>query len=211
MTADEAESSGEHSESPIDSTEAPTGDVESLLLIEASAPGAVLIGRLIDRARAHWRPILLVALVIASIGLTIGLFVLQYRPDREIDDQAAHQAIRAASDGAVALLSYSSDSLDRDFSDAKTRLTGDFLDYYIKFTRDFVAPTVRDKHLTQKAVAIRSAAVEMHSTSAVVLVFLNETTTSADKKDPLKTPSSVRVTLEKVDGSWLISKLDPVG
>jgi Mce-associated membrane protein len=43
------------------------------------------------------------------------------------------------------------------------------------------------------------------------LVFLNETTTSPDKKQPLKTPSSVRVTLEKVDGTWLVSKLDAVG
>jgi Mce-associated membrane protein len=211
MTADEAESSAEHSESAIASTEAPTEAAASPPRRQASAPAVVLIGRLTEQARAYWRPIVLVALVIASIGLAAGLFVLQYRPDREIDDRAADQAVRAASDGAVALLSYSSDSLDRDFADAKTRLTGEFLDYYIKFTRDFVAPTVRDKHLTQKAVAIRSAAVDLHPKSAVVLVFLNETTTSADKKEPLKTPSSVRVTLEKVDGSWLISKLDPVG
>jgi Mce-associated membrane protein len=211
MTADEEELAGEHSEPAIEHTEAPTEDVESPLPTKASASAVVTIGRLTEQARAHWRPIVLVALVIASIGLAAGLFVFQYRPDREIDDQAAHQAIRAASDGAMALLSYSSDSLDRDLTDAKARLTGDFLDYYTKFTRDFVTPTVHDKHLTQKAVAIRSAAVELHATSAVVLVYLDETTTSADKKDPLTTPSSVRVTLEKVDGTWLISKFDPVG
>jgi Mce-associated membrane protein len=41
-------------------------------------------------------------------------------------------------------------------------------------------------------------------------VFLNETTTGKDKPQPLITPSSVRITLTKVSGSWLISKLDPV-
>jgi len=44
-----------------------------------------------------------------------------------------------------------------------------------------------------------------------VLVFLNETTLSKDKPQPLITPSSVRITVTKVNGSWLISKLDPVG
>jgi Mce-associated membrane protein len=44
-----------------------------------------------------------------------------------------------------------------------------------------------------------------------VLVFLNETTVGKDKAEPLTTPSSVRITLTKVDGSWLISKLDPFG
>jgi Mce-associated membrane protein len=51
---------------------------------------------------------------------------------------------------------------------------------------------------------------ELHANSAVVLVFLNETTASKDKPQPLITPSSVRITLTKVSGAWLISKLDPV-
>jgi Mce-associated membrane protein len=111
----------------------------------------------------------------------------------------------------VALLSYSSDSLDRDFDNAKGYLTGDFLTYYSKFTQEVVAPTVRTKHLTQKAVIVRAAVSQLRPDSAVVLEFVNESTTSIDKKEPLMTPSIVRVTLAKVDGSWLISKLDPVG
>ena len=208
---EEAESSPEGTEAVLDNADTTIDDVDGSSRGEAGASALAMIGRLIGHARAHWRPILLVALVLATTGLAIGLFFLQYRPDREIDDQAANQAIRAASDGAVAVLSYSSQSLDRDFAEAKTHLTGGFLDYYTTFTRDVVAPTVRDKHLTQKAVAIRAAAIELHPQSAVVLVFLNETTTSPDKKEPLKTPTSVRVTLEKVDGTWLVSQLDPVG
>jgi Mce-associated membrane protein len=57
---------------------------------------------------------------------------------------------------------------------------------------------------------VRAAVSELHPNSAVVLVFLNETTASKDKPQPLITPSSVRITLTKVNGSWLISKLDPV-
>jgi Mce-associated membrane protein len=186
-------------------------DAEAAPADTSRPPGMVVASNLASRYLANWRPIVLTALVVASVGLAAGLFFFQYRPDRQIDDAAADQAVRAASDGAVALLSYSSDSLDRDVANATPHLTGDFLDYYNKFTSEVVAPAVRQKHLTQKAVVVRAAVSQLHPQSAVVLVYVDETTTSAEKKDPLKTPSIVRVTLSKVDGSWLISKLDPVG
>jgi Mce-associated membrane protein len=201
---DDAETAVEEPESPTDGTEAPSpGD--------ARPSRMAAISRLTARSLEQWRSILLAALVIAAVGLATGLFFFQYRPDRQIDDAAAQRAIRAASDGAVAVLSYSSDSVDRDFANAKSDLTGDFLIYYNKFTQEVVAPAVRGKHLTQTAAVVRAAVSELHPDSAVVLVFLNETTTSKDKAQPLTTPSSVRITLAKVNGSWLISKLDPFG
>jgi Mce-associated membrane protein len=169
------------------------------------------IDRFASSLLVHWRPILLTASVIAAVGLAACLFVLQYRPDRQIDDAAARRAIQAASDGAAAALSYSSESIDRDFARARSHLTGEFLAYYDKFTKDIVMPTVKEKHLTQTTTVVRAAVSELHPHSAVVLVFLNETTTSKDKREPLITPGSVRITLTKVDGSWLISKLDPYG
>jgi Mce-associated membrane protein len=44
----------------------------------------------------------------------------------------------------------------------------------------------------------------------VVLVFINQTTTTSDKPDPSMTSSSVKVSLTHVDGKWLISSFDPV-
>jgi Mce-associated membrane protein len=152
----------------------------------------------------------LAASVVAAVGLAACLFVLQYRPDRQIDDAAARRAIQAASDGAVAALTYSSENMDHDFARARSHLTGDFLAYYDKFTKEFVIPTVQQKQLRQTAAVVRAAVSELGPDSAVVLVFLDETTTGKDKPQPLVTPSSVRITLTKVNGSWLISKLDPV-
>jgi Mce-associated membrane protein len=149
-------------------------------------------------------------LVVAAVGLAAGLFFFQYRPDRQIGDAAADRAIRAASDGAVASLSYSPDNMEHDFVKAKSHLTGDFLAYYNKFTQQIVAPMVQQKHITQTANVVRAAVSELHPDSAVVLAFLNQTATSTDRPQPLITPSSVRITLTKVSGSWLISKLDPL-
>jgi Mce-associated membrane protein len=201
---DGAEAALESPESPIDSTEAPSpGDPRPSRM--------VAISRVTRRRLEKWRSILLAASVIAAVGLAGSLFFFQYRPDRQIDDAAAHRAIRAASDGAVASLSYSPDSMDRDFATAKSHLTGEFLAYYNKFTEQILAPVVRQQHITQTATAIRAAVSDLHPDSAVVLVFLNQTATSKDKPQPLMTPSSVRVTLTKVNGSWLIAKFDPVG
>jgi Mce-associated membrane protein len=215
---DEADRAVEDAESPLDDAETAVGDPESQnecakapSVDESRLDRTAAVDRVASRLLVHWRSILLTASVIAALGLAACLFVVQYRPDRQLDDAAAQQAIRAASDGAVAALSYSTESMDRDFARARSHLTGDFLAYYDKFTKEIVIPTVQQKHLAQTAAVLRAAVSELEPNSAVVLVFLNETTTGKDKPQPLITPSSVRITLTKVSGSWLISKLDPVG
>jgi Mce-associated membrane protein len=215
---DEADRAVEDAESPLDDAETAVGDPESQnecakapSVDESRFDRTAAVDRVASRILVHWRSILLTASVIAALGLAACLFVVQYRPDRQLDDAAAQQAIRAASDGAVAALSYSTESMDRDFARARSHLTGDFLAYYDKFTKEIVIPTVQQKHLAQTAAVLRAAVSELEPNSAVVLVFLNETTTGKDKPQPLITPSSVRITLTKVSGSWLISKLDPVG
>jgi Mce-associated membrane protein len=200
---DDAESTHEDADSQKAGAEPPSDG--------GSRPDSIgAIDRMVSGALAHWLSLVLTASVIAAVGLVACLFVLQYRPDRQIDDAAAQRAIQAASEGAVAALSYSSESMDRDFAKARSHLTGDFLAYYDKFTKAVVIPTVQQKHLVQTAAVVRGAASELGPDSAVVLVFLNETTTGKDKPQPLITPSAVRITLTKVAGSWLISKLDPV-
>ena len=44
----------------------------------------------------------------------------------------------------------------------------------------------------------------------MVLVFVNQTTTSKENPDGAFAVSSVKVSLNKVDGTWLISSFDPV-
>jgi Mce-associated membrane protein len=211
MTLDQA-SSPDTTETPIDGTETPSsGEVG----VPPASPGSALtrglvtISRWTRRCLARWRAILAV-LVVAAMGVAVGLFFVQYRPDQQIGDAAANQAIQAASDGAVALLSYSYDTLDRDFAKAKSHLTGDFLGSYDKIAQQGVAPVAREGQLTATATVVRAAVSELHPDSAVVLVFLDQTTASKKTKEPVKTASGVLVTLTKVKGSWLIAKFDPL-
>jgi Mce-associated membrane protein len=110
----------------------------------------------------------------------------------------------------VALLSYSPDSLDKDFATAKSKLTGSFLSYYTQFTEQIVAPAAKQKAVKTEAAIVRAAVSEIGPDKAVVLVFINQTTQSKDRPDASFINSSVRVTLQKIDGGWLISSFDPV-
>ena len=134
----------------------------------------------------------------------------QYRPDRATDAAAAKAAITAASEGTVAILSYSPDTFERDFSSAKSRLTGDFLSYYSQFTQEIVGPAAKQKSVKSSAVVVRAAASELHPDSAVVLVFINQSTVSADRPEPALSSSSVLVTVTKASDKWLISSFNPV-
>jgi Mce-associated membrane protein len=208
MTSDSG-SPRDDADTAVDEPESPTDDTVPAPA-EAGRSGMAAMSRLTAAGLEHRRSILLAVSVIAAMALAAGVFFLQYRPDREIDAAAAQRAVQAASDGAVASLSYSTDTMDRDFANAKSHLTGEFLKYYDTFTKQIVTQAVKEKHITQTVAVVRAAVSELHPNSAVVLVFLNETTASVDKPQPLITPASVRVTLTKVNGSWLISKLDPL-
>jgi Mce-associated membrane protein len=154
--------------------------------------------------------ILLAAALIASAGVATWLYINEYRPDQQTDAGAAKVALEAANTGTVALLSYSPESLDKDFAAAKSHLTGDFLSYYTQFTEQIVTPAAQQKSVKTTASVVRSAVSELHPDSAVVLVFINQNTTSKENPDGAFAASSVKVGLKKIDGSWLISSFDPV-
>ncbi len=155
-------------------------------------------------------PVVLVLALLAAGGLAAWVYFSQYRPDKATDAAAAQSAIDAARDGTVAMLSYKPETLDQDFAAAKSHLTGDFLNYYDTFTKQVVSPAAKGKAVTTTAQVVGAATTEMHPKSAVVLVFVNQVTTSKERPDPSAAASSVLVSLTKVQGTWLINKFDPV-
>lgn len=155
-------------------------------------------------------PVVLISLLLLSGGAATWLYFKQYRPDKQTDAGVASAVINSASDGTVAMLSYSPETLDKDFAAAKSHLSGDFLSYYNQFTEQIVAPAAKQKSLKTTARVLGAAVQELHPDSAVVLVLVDQSTTSKDNPDPSMAASSVLVSLSRVDGSWLINKFDPV-
>ena len=119
------------------------------------------------------------------------------------------ESVQAAIDSTVALLSYRPDTVEKDLDAAKGRLTGTFLNAYTSLTHDVVIPGAKQKQISAVATVPAAASSSATPTHAVVLLFVDQTVT-VGKDAPTNTASSVRVTLDKVDGRWLISQFDPV-
>ena len=157
-----------------------------------------------------WFPLTLAFALVVSGALAGWLYFSQFRIDQQTGQAASQTVLKAATDGTVALLSYAPDSLDQDFSTAKSHLTGDFLSYYNQFTQEIVTPAAKQKSVSTSAAVVRSAVADITPDSAVVLIFVNQSTTSAQNPGGSFSSSSVKVGLSKVDGNWLISSFDPV-
>lgn len=165
----------------------------------------------------RWRQAAWLVLVIALVGATVCAVALggqqmqvKSRQLPPVADQPAERqaATQAASTGTVAVLSYSPDTLEQDFSAAEAHLTGDFLAYYKQFSSQIVAPAAREKRLTTTATVLGAGVESLTSQNASILVFVDQTTTSKEQQPPSKAASSVRVSLAKVNGTWLIAKFD---
>ena len=122
---------------------------------------------------------------------------------------ARAESVRAATEGTIALLSYRPDTVQKDLEAARHRLTGTFLNAYTSLTHDVVIPGAEQKQISALATVPGAAATSTTPSHAVVLLFVNQTVT-VGQGAPTNTASSVRVTLDKINGHWLISGFDPV-
>jgi Mce-associated membrane protein len=123
--------------------------------------------------------------------------------------RARAESVRVASEDAVVLLSYKADSVERDLAAARERLTGEFKDAYTELTHQVVIPGAKEKHISSVAKVTAAASVSATANHAVVLTFVDQTVTIGSGA-PTDTQPVVRVTLDKVNGRWLVSRFDPV-
>lgn len=150
--------------------------------------------------------------VVPAIALLLAIVAgyLKWHGATAQDDQvAASESVRAAADGTVALLSYRPDTVEKDLDDAKSRLTGQFLDSYTALTHDVVIPGSQQKQIAATATVPAAASVSASADRAVALLFVNQSIT-VGPGTPTSTASTVRVSLERIENRWLISHFDPV-
>lgn len=122
---------------------------------------------------------------------------------------ARADSVRVAREDVTALLSYQADSADKDLNAARDRLTGEFKDAYTSLIREVVIPGAKEKHISAVAKVNAAASVSATSDHAVTLLYVNQSVTIGDGA-PTDTQPVIRVTLDKVDGRWLVSHFDPV-
>lgn len=164
-----------------------------------------------DKRRINWTRVLVYgALPGLALLLAMAAGYLKWQDTSIRDSERARvESVQAARDGTIALLSYRPDTVEQDLGAARDRMTGTFLDSYTKLTQDMVIPGAKQKQISAVATVPAAASVSANGAHAIVLVFVNQTVI-VGKDAPTNTASSVRVTLDKVGGRWLISGFDPV-
>ena len=148
-----------------------------------------------DRAERQRKFVFVVLPALAlALGLLAGYLNWQNSTER-LSSIAATQSVAAARDAATAMLSYKTDTVERDLNAARDRLTGSFLAEFTKLVNEVVIPGSKEKKISAVAQVPAAASVSATPNHAVTLVFVNQVVTIG-KDAPTNTASSVRVTLD---------------
>jgi Mce-associated membrane protein len=161
--------------------------------------------------RFHWTRAVSYGLLPAlALLLAPAAGYLKWQDASARDSQAAGaDAVRAATDGTIALLSYKPETVEKDLEAARTQMTGTFLNAYTSLTHDVVIPGAKQKQVSAVATVPAAASVRATADHAVVLLCVNQAVVVGQDASTT-TASSVRVSLDKIGGRWLISQFDPV-
>lgn len=164
----------------------------------------------IKQQRDWYRWTAYVLLPAAALLLAIGVGVTKWLTVSHSHTAVARsESLQAAREATVAMLTYRADNVEQDLTSARSRLTAPFLAEYTKLINTQVIPGAKEKQISAAAQVSAVASVSAESSHAVALVFVDQTIASA-KAAPTTTASSIRVTLDKVDGRWLVSGFAPV-
>lgn len=151
------------------------------------------------------------ALAVPAVLLIVaGALLFRDASSRQASQRAGAEALHAARESIPALLSYRPDTAEQELGTAaRDRLTGRFLDDYTQLITTVVVPDARQKRITASATVPAAAVVSASTDHAVVLAYVDQNTTIGTEP-PSQANTSVRVSMDKVDGRWLISGFDQI-
>jgi Mce-associated membrane protein len=143
-------------------------------------------------------------LVVALVGA--GALVVLDRRAQAVDD-ARGAATRAASSAATKVLSYDYRHLAADFAAGTAQTTGAFRDQYARTTSQAVQQVATQTKATVVAQVASTGVVRASGDEVVVVLFVNQTTTSNRLERPQLDQNRVEMTMTRVGGRWLISQV----
>lgn len=145
-----------------------------------------------------------------ALLLAVAAGFLKWQDDSvRTAETAAIETMQVAKDSTVKMLSYKPDTVAEDLGSARDLLTGDFKNSYSELIENTVIPGAQQQKISAVANVPAVSSISATADHAEALVFVNQTVIIGDGA-PTATASSVKVTLDKVDGRWLISGFDPV-
>ncbi|WP_225727736.1 MULTISPECIES: h domain protein [unclassified Nocardia] len=156
------------------------------------------------------RILLITMAVVAAAALAVGGFNGYRIWNNHQTEQARKDAVAAAGRTVAAMFTYDYKTVDTELPKAADNLSGTFRSDYTKLIQQAIIPGAKEKQLAVQATTQAGGVVSAGRDHAVVLLFLNQVTTSKDSPQGTTTGSRVRVTLDKRDSRWLVAQVTPV-
>jgi Mce-associated membrane protein len=152
-------------------------------------------------AKHFWTVLIGVIAVALAVALVLATLAVG---NKDALESARTSALAAAKTYAVEIGSYNYAHLDQDFAVVLANSTPTFKTSYTQSSGALKSTLVKYK-ATAKATVVAQGLSSSSTTSADVLVFLDQTVTNTDQKSPTTTRTQVEIDLLKSGGKWLIN------
>jgi Mce-associated membrane protein len=158
------------------------------------------------RGVQSWLLVGLAVTVLVVAGVATWLALTKPSDDAVEDATAAAQS--AAERAVVPILSYDATKLDESKAAAQQYLTGDYREDYDRLFDGIIEQNAPSTGTVLTAELVRSGVVRGGDDRVEVFLLVNQTRTNKESKEPQVYKNWVTVTMEEVDGDWLVAGMD---
>ncbi len=154
----------------------------------------------------RWLRVAVVAAVfLGAFALAGGLGYQLWR--QHVVTRAGEEAQQTAVDYAAVLTSINSTDVDEDFTTVLNGATGDFKDMYTRASME-LRELLLATDSGAEGVVIDSAIQSEAADQVVLLLMIDQKVTNAKMDDPRTDSLRMKMTMDKIDGRWLASKVE---
>lgn len=152
--------------------------------------------------------------VLTAVGAAFGLAIISttailgwlWKSQRD-RDSAAQEGLAAAQRFVSILTDIDVDQLDQNIASVVAGSTGDFKDKYAQSSAQLRQLLV-DNKAAAHGVVVESAVKSASPEQVEVLLFVDQSVSNAASPEPRLDRSRIRMTVDNVDGRWLVSKVE---
>ncbi|MCH9668610.1 MAG: Mce protein [Actinomycetia bacterium] len=153
-------------------------------------------------SRKRWIAAVVLVAVLAVAGYE-GWLLFQHHQK----DVAAAEALDAAEKFALTLTTIDPNAIDTNVADVVDGSTGEFKDLYQRSSGQ-LRQVLIDNEATANGMVIEAAVKSATKDRVEVILFIDQAVSNSTVPAPQLDRSRVVMTMEKVDGRWLASKVD---
>jgi Mce-associated membrane protein len=144
------------------------------------------------------------ALNVAVAGAAVRL-AAQGRQASGVESARA-AALAAARVEIPRILSYDYRRISADLARAASNTTGQFRGQFGILASQLIGPAAAQEHTVTRATVPGAAVVSATAGRVVVLLFIDQITTSKAQPQPQQVASQIQVTMERAGGRWLVAQ-----